>query len=485
MAVAGVAGVPTSGVGAVAVTVRVDVVGWYSVGDPSDPEGSGFVAVDPEVVFESWVFASSSPERIEVTGGVPSPEEVTAVALSVTVGGSTADGVATVASVDSGGVAGPAGEVVSYSAGQLASNTVVVERSGAGGIELVTSGAGTAFVHVDVIGYWYGARRTTTYTYGAVGMRRSRENNTGFTEFGWDHASGLPMLLSETTAGAATRYLYGPGGLPLAQYNPDGSRWYLHGDQLGSTRAVTDTTGAVIATYTYDAWGRVTATTGNPAATRLRYAGQYTDPETGYQYLRARYYDPATGQFTSVDPIVAATRDRYEYVGSSPTNATDPSGLLCVPIVQDCEYPTVERAKEKVGEIADNLVPDNLRPPDYYEIDATFFVPFGGGLLGTIGSPQFIITSDGTVFFNPAAGIGSGGGPSLRGGWLLGSGKPTCDEVNSFLTGPALSAEATYGISGAVVQSGSSDQRSLELGLGTGPEGSGTVGWGVEVWDLW
>ena len=318
---------PTSGVGAVAVTVRVDVVGWYSVGDPSDPEGSGFVAVDPEVVFESWVFASSSPERIEVTGGVPSPEEVTAVALSVTVGGSTADGVATVASVDSGGVAGPAGEVVSYSAGQLASNTVVVERSGAGGIELVTSGAGTAFVHVDVIGYWYGARRTTTYTYGAVGMRRSRENNTGFTEFGWDHASGLPMLLSETTAGAATRYLYGPGGLPLAQYNPDGSRWYLHGDQLGSTRAVTDTTGAVIATYTYDAWGRVTATTGNPAATRLRYAGQYTDPETGYQYLRARYYDPTTGQFLSRDPLNAMTRSPYGYVYGDPLNRVDPSGL--------------------------------------------------------------------------------------------------------------------------------------------------------------
>lgn len=54
------------------------------------------------------------------------------------------------------------------------------------------------------------------------------------------------------------------------------------------------------------------------------------DAETGFQYLRARYYDPATGNFLTRDPIEALTREPYGYVGGNPLNATDPSGLWCL-----------------------------------------------------------------------------------------------------------------------------------------------------------
>jgi hypothetical protein len=40
-----------------------------------------------------------------------------------------------------------------------------------------------------------------------------------------------------------------------------------------------------------------------------------------------RYYDPATGQFLSVDPMVATTGEAYAYTGDDPVNDTDPSGL--------------------------------------------------------------------------------------------------------------------------------------------------------------
>jgi len=56
---------------------------------------------------------------------------------------------------------------------------------------------------------------------------------------------------------------------------------------------------------------------------------QYTDAETGLQYLRARYYDPDSGQFITRDPLVSSTRDAYGYAGRSPLNATDPTGLDC------------------------------------------------------------------------------------------------------------------------------------------------------------
>jgi RHS repeat-associated protein len=54
------------------------------------------------------------------------------------------------------------------------------------------------------------------------------------------------------------------------------------------------------------------------------------DAESGLIYLRARYYDPATGQFMSRDPLAAATGDPYGYAGGDPLNGTDPSGLLCL-----------------------------------------------------------------------------------------------------------------------------------------------------------
>ena len=39
-----------------------------------------------------------------------------------------------------------------------------------------------------------------------------------------------------------------------------------------------------------------------------------------------RYYDPATDQFVSVDPIVDQTGQPYIYTGDDPLNATDPLG---------------------------------------------------------------------------------------------------------------------------------------------------------------
>jgi RHS repeat-associated protein len=103
---------------------------------------------------------------------------------------------------------------------------------------------------------------------------------------------------------------------------------YFHQDQLGSTRLLTNDAGSQVAAYTFDAYGNATAKTG-AATTPLQYAGQYTDAETGFQYLRARYYDPATGQFLSRDPIETLTREPYGYVGGNPLNGTDPTGLWC------------------------------------------------------------------------------------------------------------------------------------------------------------
>ena len=69
----------------------------------------------------------------------------------------------------------------------------------------------------------------------------------------------------------------------------------------------------------------MTSATGT-AGTSFGYAGEYADSDTGLVYLRARYYDPATGQFLTRDPLVGETREAYGYVNGNPLNATDPTG---------------------------------------------------------------------------------------------------------------------------------------------------------------
>jgi len=100
---------------------------------------------------------------------------------------------------------------------------------------------------------------------------------------------------------------------------------FFHQDQLGTTRMLTDGVGAVRATFTYDPYGNLTASTGY-SSTAFLFAGQYRDAESGLYYLRARYYDPATAQFLTVDPRVATTLSPYGYLAGNPLNGTDPSG---------------------------------------------------------------------------------------------------------------------------------------------------------------
>ncbi len=132
--------------------------------------------------------------------------------------------------------------------------------------------------------------------------------------------------MRETAGSDDTFYLYGPGDVAYAQIADDTTTTtYLHHDQLGSIRLLTDASGTTTGTVTYDAYGTVAASSGT--LSHLGYAGQYTDGETSFQYLRARYYDPATGQFLSRDPLFSITRSAYGYTGADPLDFKDEAGL--------------------------------------------------------------------------------------------------------------------------------------------------------------
>jgi RHS repeat-associated protein len=163
-----------------------------------------------------------------------------------------------------------------------------------------------------------------TYRYDGNGLRQSKTVAGGTTNYTWDTSTANSLLLRENT----TNYIYGPDARPIEQIATGNVASFYHYDQIGSTRALTNTSGVVQATYTYDSYGNQTASTGT-ATTPFGWAGEYKDAETGFTYLRNRYYDAATSQFLTRDPAVAMTQSAYGYVAENPLNGTDSSGL-CV-----------------------------------------------------------------------------------------------------------------------------------------------------------
>ena len=119
----------------------------------------------------------------------------------------------------------------------------------------------------------------------------------------------------------AYRYVY---GLDLmAAIDGSDAPTYFSYDGLGSTTDLTDENADVIATWSYDVFGAVRASTGSSDQV-FRFTGEQEDADTGLYFLRARYMDPESGRFISRDPIELP--QRYAYAGSNPVNYVDPDG---------------------------------------------------------------------------------------------------------------------------------------------------------------
>jgi RHS repeat-associated protein len=160
---------------------------------------------------------------------------------------------------------------------------------------------------------------TSSYTYDGDGLTATQTQSGTTATFCWNDAS-TPDLLTDGT----NTYLYGPDGLPIEQTSAAGTFWFVH-DQEGSTLLLLASNGTISGAYSYTPYGLATYT--GTATTPLQYTGQYTNANTGLVYLRARYYDPATALFLTVDPMVNSTHAAYIYVLDDPLNGVDLTGL--------------------------------------------------------------------------------------------------------------------------------------------------------------
>jgi RHS repeat-associated protein len=101
-------------------------------------------------------------------------------------------------------------------------------------------------------------------------------------------------------------------------------------DGHGNVRFLASSAGAVTDTYTFDAFGAQIATTGTTPNPYL-YSGERFDSSLSLYHLRARYYNPLTGRFETMDPVGGnlfdpATLHKYVYTRNNPVDRVDPRG---------------------------------------------------------------------------------------------------------------------------------------------------------------
>ena len=227
---------------------------------------------------------------------------------------------------------------------------------------------------------------TYDYTYDDEGNRitRTKISDDSMTEYSWDHRNRLTKVVERATGsgGAITKqtdYKYdvfnrrisksydadgaGGGSAAVSRYVYDGhnivlqfdgsntlTHRYLHGpsidqiladenssnailwplaDHQGTIRDLINNSGAVQNHLKYDTFGKVAAESNAAVDHLFAYTGRERDEETGLQYHRARYYDPAVGRWISEDPIgfYAGDTNLYRYVTNDTPNRSDPTGF--------------------------------------------------------------------------------------------------------------------------------------------------------------
>jgi RHS repeat-associated protein len=167
-----------------------------------------------------------------------------------------------------------------------------------------------------------------TYVLDAEGNRVGRSVNGALTGFLYDGGN----LVAELDANnqLVSQFIYGSDNTSPDYMVAGGTAYRIFSDHLGSPRLVINSsTGQVAERIDYDEFGNVINDT-NPGFQPFGFAGGLYDPDTKMVHFGARDYDPGTGRWITIDPILFSGGDSnlYGYVMNDPVNLADPTGLM-------------------------------------------------------------------------------------------------------------------------------------------------------------
>jgi len=152
-------------------------------------------------------------------------------------------------------------------------------------------------------------------------------NGTAVEKYLWQGRTRL-LAVYDGSGALKQRFEYADGRLPVAM-TVGGTRYFLVYDQVGSLRAVLDSSGGIVKTVEYDSFGNVIADSNSAFAVPFGFAGGLYDADTGLTRFGYRDYDADVGRWTAKDPIgfEGGDTDLYGYVVGDPVNGVDPVGL--------------------------------------------------------------------------------------------------------------------------------------------------------------
>jgi len=181
-----------------------------------------------------------------------------------------------------------------------------------------------------------------SFAYNSDELRISKTVNGVTTHFIYEG----DLLIAEYTDTRAIVYIYDVNGSPVgfkcrkSTYAENVWDVYWYGKNLqDDIVAIYSSTGTILATYKYNAWGETTKIYSNGGASttaaysNLTYRGYYYDTDLSMYYLQSRYYDPAICRFINADAYIStghsiAGYNMFAYCNNNPVNMADATGNL-------------------------------------------------------------------------------------------------------------------------------------------------------------
>lgn len=184
------------------------------------------------------------------------------------------------------------------------------------------------------------AGTTSSYLYapdGSLLIQRDPATNQAIAYLPY----GEEIHLNTTTNSVSGLRFYtaSPDGVVIVRSSASTETYELTDTLKTGTATVNASSMAVTRRY-MDPYGQARGTAPTAWPDQHGYLNQPTDPTTSLSLLGARQYDPVTGRFLTVDPILETGDHRqmngYSYAADNPVNRSDPSGLTSCDITGNC-----------------------------------------------------------------------------------------------------------------------------------------------------